>query len=363
MGTVTKHLALATLAALSCGTAMASEDYDLRYAPGIGSADMSAPFEGGWVLQTPAYIYSGHVSNTSEAVTPLGPLGVPIPGATATTTIRTNTTISVQGVLPRLSYLSQEKVLGAQVGVTALLPLISKKASVNVSDVSTTVDAPGLPAANAQAIAGLLDAGYSAGAGQLAAANSNARFGIGDLEVSPLFRWSTDTTQVMLIPTVIFPTGDYKPSRAANPGAGKFWTFRPTIQGSYIGDGWDFGGRLAYSINTRNTDTHYRTGNYVNVDATLMKWVSDSLHLGLTGYAVAQTTNDSVDVVLDPTTPLGSRLDATVGRKGHVLGLGPELAYIKGAGDYLAEVRLIREFASDNRPRGVAFWANLSKPF
>jgi hypothetical protein len=201
------------------------------------------------------------------------------------------------------------------------------------------------------------------GAELAAAQNSTERMGFGDLEISPMMRWSGDASQVLFIPTVVFPTGDFDPSRSANPGAGKFFTFRPAVQYSYIGDGWDASGRLAYSINTRNTDTHYRTGNYVNVDAALMRWLDDSWHMGLVGYAVAQTTRDSINIAVDPNTATGAREAPTLGQKGHVLGLGPELAYIKGAGEYLAEIRVIKEFAAENRPQGVAFWANFSRPF
>ena len=89
MGTFNRKIALALAAVAACGTASASEDYDLRYAPGIGGADMSAPFEGGWVFQAPAYVYNGHIQNTSEIQTSLTPFGVP--GGVATTTVTTRT--------------------------------------------------------------------------------------------------------------------------------------------------------------------------------------------------------------------------------------------------------------------------------
>lgn len=356
-------IAGATLAALSSGTAMASEDYDLRYAPGIGSADMAAPFEGGWVFQLPAYNYGGHVTNTSANYTPMSLFGVFVPGAYAVTDVTTKSYLQVVGLLPRLSYLSQEKVLGAQVGVTALLPLVSKKSSVFVQNVNTVVPVPGLTDDHVAAIQGILNAAYGAAAVPLAAANSNARAGVGDLEISPLFRWSSDASQVMFIPTVVFPTGDFKSSRAANPGAGKFYTFRAALQYSYIGEGWDMGTRVAYSVNTRDTESHYKTGNYVNLDAAAMKWLDDSWHAGVTGYFAAQTTRDSIDIDLDPTSPQGARYGATLGKKGHVVGIGPELAYIKGAGEYLAEIRIMKEFKASDRPQGFTMIANFSKPF
>jgi hypothetical protein len=268
----------------------------------------------------------------------------------------------VQGVLPRFSYMSQEKFLGAQIGATALLPLVNKKSSVSVKDVSTTVNAPGLPSQITDPIAGMINAGASGIADELATANSNARFGIGDLELSPIMRWATDTQQVMLITTVVFPTGDYKATRAANPGAGDFYTFRPAVQYSYIGNGWDFGGRAAFSMNTRNQQSHYKTGNYLNIDTALMKSLDDSTRIGLSGYGVIQTTRDSINA--EPVDDAAAaRYAQTLGQKGHVFAVGPEVAYIKGAGEYLVEARLVKEFAADTRPQGAAFWATLSKPF
>ena len=362
MGSVTKQLAGAALAALSCGAAMATEDYDLRYAPGIGGADMSAPYEGGWVLQTPWYTYSGKLNQTSATVTDLTPFGVP--GGLATTTIGSRTTFQVYGLLPRLSYLSQEKFLGAQVGGTALLPLINKKTSVAITGVSTVVTPDALDPATKAALAGAVNAGATLSANAVAAANSSSNNGIGDLEVSPIMRWSSDATQVMFVATVVMPTGDYRPDRATNASAGRFWTFRPAVQYSYIGDGWDFGGRVAFSMNSRNKDTHYKTGNYLNVDAAFMKSLTDSWRVGLTGYAVVQTTRDSMNVPPPEDDPaFAARVAGTVGEKGRVFAIGPELAYIKGAGEYLAEVRIQKEFGADNRPQGFTAWANLSVPF
>ncbi len=364
MVNMNKKLVLASVAAMACGAAVASEDYDLRYAPGIGGADMSAPFEGGWVFQAPAYVYSGNIRSTTTTVTNLtaAPFNLPIPGASATTTIGANTQINVYGLLPRLSYMSSKTLFGATIGGTALLPLVNKKNHTSVTGVSTTVDAPGLPAPNAAAIAGLINAGAGAAAGAIAAGNSNSNEGIGDLELSPILRWSTDSSQTLFIATVVMPTGDYQAHRAANPGAGHFWTFRPAVQYSYIGNGWDFGGRAAFSINTTNSDTHYHTGDYLNIDATLMKSLTDSLRIGASGYAIGQTTRDTRRVA--PASPIDeARQDATLDQKGHVLGLGPEFAYIHGAGDYLIDGRIMKEFSAQYRPQGFTAVMTLSKPF
>jgi hypothetical protein len=376
MAFMNKNIALAIATLAACGSAAATEDYDLRYAPGYGGADMSAPFEGGFVMQLHAYAYSGNVRGTQKVSTDLtGPLSValntalPPNSAGAVTTIHTNDQINVNGVLARMSYMSATTFLGATLGGTMLLPLVNKGSEASVHGISTTLNgiAATLPAANQAALVNLVNSGASTQAAELSAANSNKNWGIGDLEASPILRWSTERTQTLAIFTVIAPTGDYDPNRAANPSAGKFWTFRPAVQFSYIGDGWDAGSRLAFSYNTRNTETQYKSGSYVNLDVALMKSITESTRVGLSAYGVDQTTRDSTSLTAaefaakDPA--FQAREEATLGEKGHVYGVGPEVAYIHGAGDYLLEGRIMKEFGAETRPKGFTAFVTLSKPF
>jgi hypothetical protein len=362
--TVIKNLAWTAIAAMTCGSALASEDYDLRYAPGIGGADMSAPFEAGWVFQAPVYVYSGSVKNSTPQVTDLTkpPFNVWTPGATATTVVDSHTQLDVDALLPRLSFMSSKTLFGATIGGTVMVPLIQKRSGAVVKGVTTTIDAPGLPPAIVGGLQQVFDKVGPVQANEIADANSNTEYGFGDLEISPILRWATDNSQVLFITTLVTPTGGYEADRAANPGAGNFYTFRPAIQYSYIGDGWDLGSRFAYSWNTRNKDTGYRTGQYLNIDAVLMKSLSDSLRIGAAGYAVAQTTADDLDG-LPPDQATAARQAPTLGKKGHVMGLGPEVAYIKGAGEYLIDGRVMKEFAAEDRPSGWTAVLTLSKPF
>ena len=207
----------------------------------------------------------------------------------------------------------------------------------------------------------------------LVAANSNKTWGPGDLEFSPILRWSTEATQTLFVLTTVAPTGDYDKNRAANPSAGKFWTFRPAVQFSYIGDGWDMGTRVAYSYNTRNVETKYKSGSYVNVDLALMKSISESTRIGLSGYGVEQLQKDNtrLSTAADYVATFGAanaavaeaREAATLGEKGRIIGVGPEIAYIHGAGDYLLEGRIMKEFGAESRPKGFTAFVTLSKPF
>ena len=376
MAFLNKNTALAIAALVACGSAAATEDYDLRYAPGYGAADMSAPFEGGWVFQAHAYVYSANVRGTQTVNTDLtgaisAAIGSPLPpnSAGAKTVIHTNDQQNVNGVLARLSFMSATTFLGATVGGTVLLPLLNKGSEASVHGISTTLTgvAATLPAPNQAALIGLVNAGAAQQAAALSAANSNKTWGPGDLEVSPILRWSTEATQTLFVMTVVAPTGDYDPNRAANPSAGKFWTFRPAVQFSYIGDGWDVGTRLAYSYNTRNIETQYKSGGYLNWDLALMKSVSESTRVGLSAYAVDQLNKDTTRLTAaefaakDPA--FQAREESTLGEKGRIFGAGPEVAYIHGAGDYLLEGRVMKEFGDQTRPKGFTAIVSLSKPF
>jgi hypothetical protein len=370
MAFLNKNTALAIAALVACGSAAATEDYDLRYAPGYGGADMSAPFEGGWVFQAHAYAYSGNVRGTTVVPTDLSAgFNAPAGTAGALTTIHTNAQINVNGLLSRLSYMSGTTLLGATLGGTVLIPLVNKGNEASVHGVSTTLTgaAAGLPAANQAGVIALVNALAARQANGLAAANSNKTWGPGDIEFSPILRWSTEATQTLFIFTTVAPTGDYDPNRAANPSAGKFWTFRPAVQFSYIGDGWDMGSRFAYSYNSRNTTTKYKSGSYVNVDLSAMKSVSESTRVGVVGYAVDQLNKDTTSLTAaefaakDPA--FQAREEVTLDQKGRIFGIGPEVAYLHGAGDYLVEGRIMKEFGDQTRPKGFTVFLTLSKPF
>ena len=378
MAFLNKNTALAVAALVACGSAAATEDYDLRYAPGYGGADMSAPFEGGWVFQAHGYAYSGNIRGTTSVQLPfstihaLNPAVPAIPGAFTTTTVNTNEQINVYGLLPRLSYMSSTTFLGATLGGTVLVPLVNKKSNATITSYSTTATSP-LPAGNNAAIAAGVNPLVVGQVQAVASANSNSDWGTGDLEFSPILRWSTEATQTLFVLTTVTPTGDYDKNRAANPSAGRFWTFRPAVQFSYIGDGWDFGTRVAYSYNTRNTETKYKSGSYLNLDLSFMKSVSESTRVGVTGYAVNQLNKDSTSLKTDAdyvatfgaanAAVAEAREETTLDQKGRVFGIGPEIAYIHGAGDYLLEGRILKEFGAQTRPKGFTAFVTLSKPF
>jgi len=162
--------------------------------------------------------------------------------------------------------------------------------------------------------------------------------------------------------TFVVPTGDYDPEKRLNAGFGNFYTFRPSIQYSYIGDGWDFGVRGVLSFNTRNKETGYRSGNMANVDFQLMKFVTEDIRVGLQGFAVHQFQNDSQDLSYIAGNPQIQPAEIINGNRMRAYGLGPAVGWLKDGGDMMVEGKFIKEFGARNRTEGQAFWLTISKP-
>jgi hypothetical protein len=355
-------LGCAVLAAtLAAGSAQATENFGLRYVPGIGGGDMSAPLDPGWYGQIATFAYhAGKVKDSPQSALSFNPA---LPRATYDTDAK----ITQYGILPRITYISTEKILNANIGFTALFPLISQKvesaASLTTAGAATVNALGGYGVPNSTLV--------NAGLAQSAADDNHtgSKFGLSDVELAPIMRWSSDAHQVVLIPAILLGTGDFKAGRAYNPGEGKYKTFRPTVQYSYIGEGWDFGIRAAYSISDRNSDTKYRSGNTWNLDWAVMKFINDSTRVGLQGYAIYQATDDTVKPSSEGGVSMYGVTDAThtqivpyVAGKGRAYSVGPAVSWIKDSGTLLLEGKVLKEFGVQNRPEGTMAWLTVSKP-
>lgn len=339
-------LAAAAMAAAS-SSAIAAEGRGQRYSPGVGGSDMTSLLVPGWYGQ--AAIIHYHATKlkgdngkdvTLAGTTPVGN----VPYTANFDQLRTD----VYAVLPRITYLSTTQVFGANLGFTAMLPIVKRQNSFSPN---VTL---GLPVSEPMATmlrTGVRDA--------IATRTSGDTSGIGDLELSPVLHWELgDNQAITFAPTVVVPTGQYDKDKPVNAGFGDFYTFRPSVQYGYIGDGWDVGVRGVLSFNTRNKDTDYKSGNMLNVDFQLMKFITDDLRLGLQGYVVRQISDDSSD---DATTQ--AAINAANGSRMRTYALGPALAWIMNGGEMMVEGKLLREFGSRNRTEGTAYWLTISKPF
>lgn len=390
---------VAMAAAISVSSlALAAENGEQRYAPGVGGSDMSTPVQPGWYGQVAMVAYhasklkgndgkdaykTGQASQSAIAagIFASGLVSQPVANGAAAAIVgatgangavpvrfKANLTTDIVTVLPRLTYISSEKLWGGNLGVTAMLPLMQERTKISASNTSlpasfvptaTAVFTPALGAGNAALAANGLSSKVQSGTADAVSAESGRQFGIGDLEIAPIIHWEIgDHQSAGLAATIIIPTGDYDASRLVNVGFGNYYTFRPSAQYAYIGDGWDIAGRAVLSINSRNKDTQYRTGTILNLDYAVMKFVSDDVRVGLQGYVVRQLSSDSQDAsTLHPTTD-----DLSTGNKMQVYSAGPAVAWLKNGGEFLLEGKFLQEFGAKNRTEGQTFWLTLSKP-
>lgn len=344
------------LSMVACAASMAAENGLQRYSAGVGGSDMTSPVVPGWYWQTATVYY--------KADKTMGNDGNP---AKVAGTLPVSLDVSTVALLNRLTYISTDRVLGANVGFTVMQPLGRREGTFDLA-VPTTQQ--------------------TAGAKLRAQSDSGQVTGMGDLEFGPLFHWEIgDNQSANFVPTLVIPTGDYTAidtnvpaalvgqgmtahSQRLNMGYGNFYTFRPSAQYAFIGDGWDAGVRGVLSFNTRNKDNGYRSGNMLNIDWQLMKFVSEDVRVGLHGYLVRQFSDDSCAAGYgDPRASCSNRTfnrstyDAVAtGNRTSVDAVGPAVAWLKNGGEFLLEGKFLKEFNAKNRTEGQAFWLTLSKP-
>jgi hypothetical protein len=336
------RVAACALAALLCVNAGAAENGNQRYSAGIGGSDMTAPLMPGWYVQAPVVAY--HAKKIKGDDGKQATRGFTMAQSFPTDfRAQVGADIDVRAIQPRITYIDNTRWLGANLGFTMMLPIVQRHGDFTLTPPASL-------------------AGLQPTLNGIAANLSRPATGIGDFEFGGIMHWElADNQALTLVNTFIVPTGDYDPDRRLNPGFGNFYTYRPSLQYSYIGDGWDFGVRGVLSFNTRNKGTGYRSGNMANVDFQLMKFVTEDIRVGLQGFAVKQFQDDSQDTSY-LSNPILDAAEIINGNRMRGYGVGPAVGWLKDGGDMMVEGKFIKEFGARNRTEGQAFWLTISKP-
>ena len=319
-------------------TAQAAENRVQRYTPGLAGSDLTSMLVPGWYGQVALVHY--------HATKLRGDNGEPFAyksTASSPVSFKVNQfRAEAYIVQPRITYISSERLWGAHLGFTAMLPMIQRATSLGNVSASNPLGNSSVPIVNAQ----------------LAAAKNGSHYGVGDLEMAPVLNWVIgDNQTITLAPTIVFPTGSYDTRRNVNVGFGKYYTFRPSIQYGYIGDGWDIGVRTILSFNSRNKDTGYKSGSVFNMDFALMRFIDEDVRLGVQGYVVKQFTNDHSTNAKEQI-----QIQYAGGNKLQAYALGPALGWLKNGGELLVEGKILREFDARNRSEGTTYMLTVSKP-
>lgn len=324
-------------AALACGAALlapgagAVENGALRIAPGWAGGELALPLLPGTYGTVGVMHYEATRLKDNAGNTPEVPVA---PGVSARVGLNTRVT----AVIPRVVWISEQRLLGGYLGVAGLMPYLSQKRSFSLAGQFP----PGTPAPVAGAVQGMLDAQAGAMGGSDGA--------WGDLELAPVLSWPGDRSSVVFIAAVVLPTGNHGVNAPVHASAGNYKTFRPTLSYGYTGDGWDAGLRAAVAFNSRNKDTDVKSGAYLETDFSLLKHFG-SFRAGVQGYLLQQLQKDDGPGV------------AADGNKSRAYALGPALSWSSQDASWIVDAKWLREFGVRNRPEGRALWLSVNRSF
>ncbi|EIB6859807.1 SphA family protein [Acinetobacter pittii] len=171
-----------------------------------------------------------------------------------------------------------------------------------------------------------------------AAGMSDRDKGLADTSIAALLAWHKGNHHFGIALEGVLPTGDYDKDHLANIGK-NYYTGRPLFAYTYVNQYMDLSAKFSYSINGKNDDTNYRSGQYAAVDYNIGYHVSPALTVGLQGYALKQTTNDELDSV------------KIEDNKAQVIAYGPAIAYHPSK-QWSIEGKYLIEDQVENRTKG-----------
>jgi hypothetical protein len=213
----------------------------------------------------------------------------------------------------RVVHVTKYKLLGGNIGMQAILPLVHLE-----------VEVPG---------------------------RSQSNNGLGDLVISPLIlSWHSKNLHYVAGVDVDIPIGAYDKNDLANIGR-NYWTFVPIVAATYMSDsGFEVSAKFMYDINTENDDTSYLSGQEFHFDYTLAQKFN-AFSAGVGGYFYKQVTDDEKN---------GFKV-GNDGNKGQVFAIGPQFKYDYRNMSFAFKYQ--KELLVENKPEGDKFWFNLMYAF
>ncbi|RKG35102.1 phenol degradation protein meta [Acinetobacter guerrae] len=211
-----------------------------------------------------------------------------------------NFDLDVNALVLRVVWMTDKTFLGGQLGFYGIQPMISMRLNV----------------------AGLSDSDK----------------GLADFVFAPLLAWHQGNHHWGVALENVVPSGDYDKNHLANIGK-NYYTGRPMFAYSYINHYVDISTKFSYSINGKNDDTDYRSGDYAAVDYNIGYHISPALTVGVQGYALKQTTADKVNSV------------KIEDNKAQVIAYGPAIAYHPSR-QWFLEGKYLMENQVENRAKG-----------
>ncbi len=222
--------------------------------------------------------------------------------------------LHADSVTPRLIGMTETMLAGGQLGWYALMPLVNLRVSV-----------PG---------------------------ESDSRAGKGDLLMAPLLAYHSGMYHWGYAFEFVLPVGDYDAHRLANIGR-NYFSVRPIFGWSFHDpEGWDVSTKMSLTFNRRNSDTNYRSGNYLAGDYNIGYRILPNLRIGVEGYFLEQFSDDKLN---------GASV-SNDGNRAQVLGIGGGVQYQHPSG-WSVESKLVRDTAVRNRSDGTSLWIRAAWKF
>ena len=215
---------------------------------------------------------------------------------------------------PRLIWMTDLKVLGANYGMDVIVPFGSLDWKVNGS--------------------------------------KSCYFGLGDIQLEPLLlSWHFQQFDLAGGYAVWAPTGDYSPSRPDLISKG-FWSHMLTLGGTWYPDKektWAVSLLNRYEFCHEQEQTHINPGQVYTAEWAISKNFRKTIDVGVIGYYQQQTTKDS-----------GATATTKLDRK---VGIGPEISMVCPKLGLITSVRYAYEFAAVERPEGQLVTLTFTKRF
>jgi hypothetical protein len=148
--------------------------------------------------------------------------------------------------------------------------------------------------------------------------------GVGDIIVNPvILGWHRPAWHAIAALDVFLPTGHYNQNDPRVSIGANYYGFDPLFAFSLMPkSGWEASAKLMYNLKTTNPTTNYHSGQDFHTDYAIGKHLGRWM-IGATGYALAQTTSDTINGQIVPAA--AGLWDS--GHKGDVFSIGPSAGY------------------------------------
>jgi len=216
--------------------------------------------------------------------------------------------VSVFALVPRLIWITDKKLLGADYGMDIAVPLIQTDLEIAALGVGDT------------------------------------NIGIGDILVEPLvLGWHKPRFDVGAAAGFWAPTGEWAAHEPARPGK-DFWTGMFTFGATYYCDEpktWSASALGRYEVHSEKDETSVEPGDDFHIEWGIAKNLAKFWEVGITGYCHWQVTDDTgADVTWDADV------------HDRFFSVGPEVSYFCERAKLNISLRYQREISARDRPEG-----------